>query len=219
MDKTAYFEQMRQRRRTEILDAARKMILAQGIDNFNIQQLSRDLDISTVTLYKYFKNSEDIMLALQEQIIEAQPPFPVDCGINPDQCGENPLDLFFELHRVFYEKILANRENVTLLALFDVYLRNKPSANEGHQAFSDYITQISGFLFRLLKDAKAKGLISPSLNLEETFRFLCDLNIAFIRQIGLMGDEEFARRKALLQKQTEQLLNLSRLTLMYQGEV
>lgn len=45
------------------------MIVAQGIDTFNIQQLARKLDISTVTLYKYFKNSDDIISALQKEII------------------------------------------------------------------------------------------------------------------------------------------------------
>ncbi len=77
MDKAAYFEQLRQKRRNDILDAAQDMILQQGMDDFNIQQLARKLDLSTVTLYKYFKNSEDIALALQERILETQkPPLP-----------------------------------------------------------------------------------------------------------------------------------------------
>ena len=58
MDKAAYFEQLRQKRRNDILDAAQDMILQQGMDDFNIQQLARKLDLSTVTLYKYFKKSE-----------------------------------------------------------------------------------------------------------------------------------------------------------------
>ena len=67
MDQSAYFEQIRRKRREEILDAARAMILAAGMDSFNIQKLARRLDISAVTLYKYFKNSDDILLALQRR--------------------------------------------------------------------------------------------------------------------------------------------------------
>ena len=125
MDKAAYFEQLRQKRRNDILDAAQDMILQQGMDDFNIQQLARKLDLSTVTLYKYFKNSEDIALALQERILETQkPPLPklVSDG--------NPLTLFSDFHRALYRDVLKNRERVTLLALFETYLRNKPTPTE-----------------------------------------------------------------------------------------
>jgi len=70
MDQSAYFEQMRNKRKTEILCAARKLMLAFGPDAFNMQQLARTLDISTVTLYKYYKNSDDIVLALQQDILQ-----------------------------------------------------------------------------------------------------------------------------------------------------
>ena len=58
MDQTAYFEQMRQKRRAEILEEARQMILAEGPMTFTMQNLSKRLDISNVTLYKYFKKSD-----------------------------------------------------------------------------------------------------------------------------------------------------------------
>ena len=56
MDQTAYFEQMRQKRRSEILETARRMILDQGLFSFSMQGLAQTLDVSTVTLYKYYKN-------------------------------------------------------------------------------------------------------------------------------------------------------------------
>lgn len=43
MDQTAYFAQMREKRKTEILISARKMFLTEGIAVFNIQQLARNL--------------------------------------------------------------------------------------------------------------------------------------------------------------------------------
>lgn len=203
MDKAAYFEQMRQKRRNEILDAARKMILTQGIDAFNIQQLARELDISTVTLYKYFKNSEDIILALQEQIVTEQRLSPVEYSAEDD-----PLHLFLDFHRALYRDILKHRENVTLLALFEVYLRGKPQCGEKGTLFSPYSPQIADFLCSLLEDAKTKGVISSSLQTDETFDFILSLNTAFIRQIGLMDDKSFKRQKAMILRQIEQLIGL-----------
>ena len=55
MDQAAYFNQMREKRKHEILTAARKMLLKDGTASFTMQKLAKKLDISTVTLYKYFK--------------------------------------------------------------------------------------------------------------------------------------------------------------------
>lgn len=213
MDKAAYFEQMRQKRRNDILDAAKKMILTQGIDAFNIQQLARELDISTVTLYKYFKNSEDIMLALQEQIIETHSPVPDISRIDINNCDSDPLTIFLDFHRALYRNILRQRENVTLLALFDVYLRNKSSYTENRPLFSFYFPQVSDFLTGLLEHAKEKGQIAPAVQIPKIFSFISCLNAAFIRQIGLMGDENFEQQKDFIQWQTDQLVDLIRLYL------
>lgn len=203
MDKTAYFEQMRKKRKNDILDAAREMLLKDGIDSFNIQQLARDLDISTVTLYKYFKNSEDIMAALLEQILESQQFLPV--SFLP---VDNPLTAFLDFHRTFYQNILEDRENVTLLALFEVYLHNKPQYEQFHPFRFPYFEQTSEFLIGLLEDAKAMELISSSVQPEEAFEFIATLNIAMIRQIGLIKDDTFEQQKETVKRQISQLLDL-----------
>ena len=69
MDQAAYFNQMRENRKNEILTAARKMLLKDGVVSFTMQKLAKKLDISTVTLYKYFKNMEDVMTAIADEII------------------------------------------------------------------------------------------------------------------------------------------------------
>ena len=203
MDKAAYFEQLRQKRRNDILDAAQDMILQQGMDDFNIQQLARKLDLSTVTLYKYFKNSEDIALALQERILETQkPPLPKlvsDC---------NPLTLFSDFHRVLYRDVLKNRERVTLLALFETYLRNKPHPTGERSAFWTYASQIRHFMEQLLEKAQSQGLIFGSVSTNDAFDFIMGLNVAFIRQIGLMEDECFKLEEKTIKRQIEQLLDL-----------
>ena len=80
MDQTAYFEQMRQKRRSEILETARRMILDQGLFSFSMQGLAQTLDVSTVTLYKYYKNSiaiiEDLYHGNHRHLIPVPGSFP-----------------------------------------------------------------------------------------------------------------------------------------------
>ena len=74
MDQTAYFEQMRQKRRSEILETAHQLIMEQG--------LAQTLDVSTVTLYKYYKNSiaviEDLYQTTASSLYQFPDFFPAD---------------------------------------------------------------------------------------------------------------------------------------------
>lgn len=76
MDQTAYFEQMRQKRRGEILETARQMILTQGLSSFSMQGLAQALDVSTVTLYKYYKNSSAVIADLYQTTANTLYQFP-----------------------------------------------------------------------------------------------------------------------------------------------
>ena len=76
MDQTAYFEQMRQKRRSEILETARQLIMEQGLASFSMQGLAQTLDISTVTLYKYYKNSIAVMEDLYQLTASSLYQFP-----------------------------------------------------------------------------------------------------------------------------------------------
>lgn len=203
MDQAAYFEQLRRQRKNEILNTARRMILAQGIGSFNIQQLAREMDISTVTLYKYFKNSEDIMSALQKQILDTYTvPVPESAVVS------DPLEAFLTFHRAFYRYIFAHREDVTLLTLFEAYLRNEPDDTHNNSLINLYPPQTTQVLSDLLAAAQKNGELPMSLQPAEALSFFSLLNISLVRQIGLMSDSDFERSLSLLTQQIEQLLKI-----------
>ena len=206
MDKTAYFEQMRRRRRNEILAAAREMILRQGVSAFNIQQLARSLDISTVTLYKYFKNADDIMLALKEQIIDEA--FGKPFFTEPAAGTENTLDSAFRLLHSFYDDILKSREDVTLLLLFDVHTRSLPSSDAGKSVFYAYTEKFTQKLEELITLAKEGGNIRSDLDIPGAVHFITEMNISMLQHIGLYSDDCFEKEKEDIQLQIEQLIRM-----------
>lgn len=57
----------KQMRRNQILDAARKLLFSQGIENVSISRISKEAQLGVGTIYFYFKNKEDIFVALQEE--------------------------------------------------------------------------------------------------------------------------------------------------------
>ncbi|WP_125828474.1 TetR/AcrR family transcriptional regulator [Paraferrimonas haliotis] len=48
----------------QILDAAENLIDTQGIISFKFSQLAQDVGSSTGTIYKWFKNKEDVLVCL-----------------------------------------------------------------------------------------------------------------------------------------------------------
>lgn len=57
-------------RRNQILDAARTLLFSSGIDGISISRISNKAELGVGTIYFYFKNKEEIFIALQEEGLE-----------------------------------------------------------------------------------------------------------------------------------------------------
>ncbi len=117
MDQTAYFEQMRQKRRSEILETARRMILDQGLFSFSMQGLAQTLDVSTVTLYKYYKNSTAIIEDLYQTTTGTLFQFP---DLFPSK--KAPKDLALERISLILDDMFSRREDFRLVMTLGLYL-------------------------------------------------------------------------------------------------
>jgi len=56
--------------RREILDAARGLFIDDGYENFSMRRLAEKIDYSPTTIYHYFKNKDDLLLAVCEEVAE-----------------------------------------------------------------------------------------------------------------------------------------------------
>lgn len=57
-------EREKERRRNEIIDAAEKIIFANGIDKATVENIAAEAELSKATLYLYFSSKEDIYFAI-----------------------------------------------------------------------------------------------------------------------------------------------------------
>ena len=60
-------EREKQARRESILAAARELLHKKGINGASMNQIAKKAELGVATLYSYFKNKEDLFLALQEE--------------------------------------------------------------------------------------------------------------------------------------------------------
>ncbi len=78
----------KQTRRNQILDAARKLLFSKGIENISISKISKEAELGVGTIYFYYKNKEDIFIALQEEgvsLLSDEIQKIADKRMNPDQ--------------------------------------------------------------------------------------------------------------------------------------
>jgi AcrR family transcriptional regulator len=67
MAETTPSERRRVKNRQVILDAAREIVMKQGIDAFSMRGLAEKVDYSPAALYSYFASKEEILSALREE--------------------------------------------------------------------------------------------------------------------------------------------------------
>ena len=196
MDQTAYFEQMRQKRRAEILEEARQMILAEGPMTFTMQNLSKRLDISNVTLYKYLKNGEDLLRTLY---LETSQKYGGYSGSRISE--ETPLEAFLQNIRFSLDEYLECREDMALLTTLSLFGRTFGEASENLFGETFCKKEIA-----LLAEAQRQGQVRDDLPVEEVFRFLAALCSSYLRRIALMTEREYQEQKEMISWQKRELL-------------
>lgn len=202
MDQTAYFEQMRQRRRTEILSCARDIILRDGPVSLTMQKLARTLDISNVTLYKYFKNINDIFYTLAQNAV-------APCGqwFRPSQDSEEPLKRFLQNYQFLCEELLEHREDLSLLVILYMYNRQQHLPPEEQPAAAE-IKTFEQTQRRLLDAADSRGLLAPGVVPEDALSFVQTVVFSFLEHIALLDREEYDSRREQISRQILQLIRM-----------
>ena len=56
--------------RQEILNAARELFIHDGYEKFSMRRLAEKIDYSPTTIYHYFKNKDDLLLGICEEVAE-----------------------------------------------------------------------------------------------------------------------------------------------------
>jgi AcrR family transcriptional regulator len=63
-------ERERERRRQDIMVAARRVFSARGYENATMEDIAREVELSPGTLYLYFKNKDDLYASLNVRVLQ-----------------------------------------------------------------------------------------------------------------------------------------------------
>jgi len=105
----AQFEEMRESRRQQIMDAALELFAREGYVHCSIARLTAHAGISKGLLYNYFESKEALLVAIIEESLEE-----ILTYIDPDQNGVLTPDEMESLIRKTFGAIRENQEFWTL---------------------------------------------------------------------------------------------------------
>ncbi len=212
MDQTAYFNQMREKRKNEILTAARKMLLKDGAASFTMQKLAKKLDISTVTLYKYFKNMEDIMTAIADEIIPHTVALTLDENKKTIQSGSNisSLEQFLQLFHSFFNETLKHKDDLTLLLLIDTYTQDAPMSQKQSDKIALCTDALNTRAEQLLLDAWKNGELKNGIDIPRSLNFIHTITLSTLQHIGLLSAKEFKNQRQELQIHVDEIIAMFR---------
>lgn len=215
MDQAAYFNQMREKRKHEILTAARKMLLKDGTASFTMQKLAKKLDISTVTLYKYFKNMEDVMTAIADEIIPRTVALTLDENekIIQSYSHISPLEQFLQLFHSFFYEILKHKDDLTLLLLIDTYTQDIPAIQKQSNKIAFYTDTLNTRTEQLLLDALKNGELKNEIDIPHSLNFIHTITLSTLQHIGLLSAKEFKNQRQELQTHVDEIIAMFRVYL------
>ena len=92
-------EKQRERRRSDILDAAWALVSEKGLDGTSIEEIAARAEVGTATVYNYFGSKNDLLQALFVRYIEQE----AEAG---EVCVKNPPEDMAEGMAALFEKYL-----------------------------------------------------------------------------------------------------------------
>ncbi len=104
-------EREKETRRNQILDAARTLLFSHGIEKVSISRISKEAELGVGTIYFYYKNKEEIFIALQQEGVDVLfsriAPIAVQ-DVEPDEKLRQVAQAYYEFtetHREYFNII------------------------------------------------------------------------------------------------------------------
>jgi len=140
-------ERVRQEMKQHILDAAKELFLSEGFENVSIRRIAQKIEYSPTTVYIYFKDKEEILLALHDEGFRKL----LRRFENVDTIAD-PLE---RLRAIGQEYINFAFENVEYYEL--MYITHPLGRLIDNCEDSDMVAQVHKILFRAVDDCIKAG--------------------------------------------------------------
>ena len=154
-------EQQKQQRREDIVEAAKQLFLAYGIQAVQLQDIAKEVGIGIATFYRYFPNKELLVIAVNNRITE-------EMTAHLASITAQPTSAFCQLESVLDYYIDMTHEPelkfVRFVKAFDAYRPTNVDSPE-YRSYVETRRQYADELFKIAQKAAADGSLRTDVDL------------------------------------------------------
>jgi len=181
---TVYDEQMKQKKRNEILDAAEKVFFSKGYEKASMNDVAKEAGIAKGTLYLYFKTKKDLYFAIGNRALDVI--VSKFYEIARSDSFKNGLEKVEALAHFYFEFSREHPDYHRFLVNYHAEIVNFGDINPS--VIAAYMK--SGRIFRLLVDCVEEGMKDGSIRDD-----ISPIKLAVLLWTKTVGTIEFTRLK------------------------
>lgn len=153
-------EQQKQKRRAEILTAAKKLFLSRGLQEVQLQEIADEAGIGIATFYRYFPKKEQLVVAVNNLLIE-------DMTVTLEEIVSQDISAFEQFEKVleFFIEIADEPEHqyVRFVKAVDIYIQTNPEIPE-YEDYRKLRLEYAKVLLKIAEKGKVDGSIRQDVD-------------------------------------------------------
>lgn len=180
-------EEIKKQRMEEVIDAALRVFIKQGIDKTKMTDIAEEAQIGVASVYRYFKTKPDIAIEAARKLwqveignLEAQYKSSLPSGKSGREQVAEGLMLFLEI----YQK---HTDFLKFLDEFDRYIVKEQIVHEKMDKYEGSIIDLKSVMIDAIESGKKDGSIRQDLDSEVYYFSVTHALIALSQKLALRG--------------------------------
>jgi TetR/AcrR family transcriptional regulator len=174
------------RKREDILDAARRVILRDGVNRATMSSIAQEADFSKAALYLYFKDKEEIVVQLVGELMESLVAVMHEAMNGPGTA----CDKLLAMGERYVKRCRSGDETMRFLNLLPALKELLEGDRQGAPSLREALARMIGLVGDLIKEGIRDGSMRPDLDATTAAVVYVHLFTAFIQRLDLLSGSD-----------------------------
>lgn len=205
-------EREKEQRRIEILDAAEHVFFTKGMKNATMDEVAEEAELSKGTLYLYYRNKDELLLALIYRGIQIM----VEMFKEAIQGEVNGLEKVFRIGGAYFRFATEYPDYYHLISHFrldELEYQQADQVDSIAEQCSDCGNMALGILAAIIMEGMQDGSIRSDLDPEQISTILYGMTSGIIDLVALKGEHLHKKHGLKIGNIVDQYFNLIRCSL------
>jgi len=194
----------KEKRRTDIIAAAKKIFFARGFNDTTMDEIAADAELSKGTLYLYFKNREELVYTIMYESMEIIKNM-IEEALEK---GGPAIEKLKNIAKMIPEYYSRYSDFFEFTGNFDYRVSSMSMADTTAFQCSQLIDEIIEVFISILKEGIKDGSIRSDIELEKTAILYANMVTSLLQRVSTMGKIFNQRGNYKPQDLIEHMLNI-----------